>query len=37
LLVGTTLGIAVQIGMLRVVRVPAWDDVRGFLRRVTSS
>jgi PST family polysaccharide transporter len=32
--VGTTIGVAVQIGMLRFLRVPALDDVRNLLRRI---
>jgi PST family polysaccharide transporter len=31
---GAALGVAVQIGALHVFRVPAWDDVRGLLRRL---
>jgi len=36
LAVGGTLGVAVQVGMLRVFRVAAWDDVRGLLRRIVA-
>jgi PST family polysaccharide transporter len=34
LVVGAALGVGVQIAMLCTIRVPAWDDVRGLLRRV---
>ena len=35
--VGIALGVAVQIGALRVFRVPAWDDVSGLTRRLIAT